>query len=49
VFANLGYKTGDFPISEKVASRVVSLPMHPYLTEVQQQQVIMAVRESVLE
>ncbi|HEX2585677.1 MAG TPA: DegT/DnrJ/EryC1/StrS family aminotransferase, partial [Steroidobacteraceae bacterium] len=48
VFANLGYKAGDFPVSEKIASRVVSLPMHPYLTEAQQQQVVTAVRESVL-
>jgi len=49
VFAGLNYKTGDFPVSESIASRVVSLPMHPYLSEVQQQQVIMALRESVLE
>jgi UDP-2-acetamido-2-deoxy-ribo-hexuluronate aminotransferase len=48
VFANLGYKQGDFPVSEKIASRVVSLPMHPYLTDAQQQQVVVAVRESVL-
>lgn len=48
VFAKLGYKTGDFPVSERIASRVVSLPMHPYLTEVQQQQVAMAVRSAVL-
>ncbi len=49
VFAGLGYKTGDFPISEKIASRVISLPMHPYLTEAQQKQVVAAVRESILE
>lgn len=30
-FANLGYKKGDFPVSEDVASRIFSLPMHPYL------------------
>ena len=47
VFEHLGCKTGDFPVSEKIASRVISLPMHPYLTEAQQQQVVNAVRESV--
>jgi UDP-2-acetamido-2-deoxy-ribo-hexuluronate aminotransferase len=30
-FANLGYKSGDFPVSEEMASRIFSLPMHPYL------------------
>ena len=29
----LGYKKGDFPISEDFSSRVFSLPMHPYLKE----------------
>lgn len=48
VFANLGYKTGDFPVSELIASRVVSLPMHPYLSDAQQQQVVAAVRSAVL-
>jgi UDP-2-acetamido-2-deoxy-ribo-hexuluronate aminotransferase len=48
VFGDLGYKTGDFPVSEHIASRVVSLPMHPYLTEAQQQQVVAAVRSAVL-
>ena len=27
----LGYKSGDFPISEDLSSRIFSLPMHPYL------------------
>jgi UDP-2-acetamido-2-deoxy-ribo-hexuluronate aminotransferase len=30
-FAHLGHKPGDFPISEGIASRIFSLPMHPYL------------------
>ncbi len=29
----LGYKTGDFPISEDLSSRIFSLPMHPYLED----------------
>lgn len=48
VFAGLGYKTGDFPVSERMAARVVSLPMHPYLTDDQQQQVVTAVRRALL-
>ncbi|HBI32866.1 MAG TPA: aminotransferase DegT [Verrucomicrobiales bacterium] len=33
VFADLGYKKGQFPITEDVASRGLSLPMNPYLSE----------------
>lgn len=29
----LKYKEGDFPISEDLGSRILSLPMHPYLEE----------------
>ena len=28
----LGYKKGDFPVSEDLSKRILSLPMHPYLT-----------------
>jgi dTDP-4-amino-4,6-dideoxygalactose transaminase len=35
VYENLGYKKGDFPIAEKLAEQVISLPMHPHLTESQ--------------
>lgn len=30
-FASLGYKEGDFPVSEITSRRIFSLPMHPYL------------------
>lgn len=30
-FSRLGYEQGDFPISEECATRIFSLPMHPYL------------------
>jgi UDP-2-acetamido-2-deoxy-ribo-hexuluronate aminotransferase len=33
VFTHLGHRKGDFPVAEAAARRVVSLPMHPYLTE----------------
>jgi len=31
-FLDLNYKRGDLPVSEDYASRIFSLPMHPYLT-----------------
>jgi len=31
-FSYLGYKSGDFPISENLSQTIVSLPMHPYLS-----------------
>lgn len=33
VFENLGYSEGAFPVSERVASKGISLPMNPYLNE----------------
>ncbi len=33
-FAFLGHGEGDFPFAEAAARRVISLPMHPYLTDV---------------
>jgi len=39
-FADLGYKKGDFPRCEDFASRIFSLPMHPYLSEAEQDKVI---------
>jgi UDP-2-acetamido-2-deoxy-ribo-hexuluronate aminotransferase len=32
-FAYLGYKKGNFPISEIVSSEIMSLPMNPYVTD----------------
>ena len=31
-FANLGYKEWDFPVAEKIAKQVFSLPIHPSVT-----------------
>ena len=36
-FKSLGYKEGDFPISEDFSSRIFSLPMHPYLSNSDQE------------
>lgn len=32
-FADLGYRTGDFPVSEQTAANIFSIPMHGYMTE----------------
>lgn len=45
VFASLGYRKGHFPVSEQAAQEVLSLPMHPWLTEEQQERVINIVRK----
>ena len=43
-FASLGYNEGDFPISEKVSTQIMSLPMSPYLTEAQQDFIVAAIK-----
>jgi len=43
-YADLGYKKGDFPITEKVTSEILSLPMYPGLTESQQKRVAECVK-----
>ena len=32
-YADLGYKKGDFPVSEKVSQEIMSLPMFPHIKE----------------
>lgn len=45
--AYLGYKLGDFPHAEFASSRVLSLPMHPYLQEAEQQKIVGAVKKAL--
>ena len=47
VFASLGHKRGDFPESEKATQEVLSLPMHPFLTEPDQDQVVEELRSAL--
>ena len=37
------YKAGDFPVSEDVFARSLALPLHEYLTDAEQIQVVQAV------
>lgn len=50
-YASQGYRAGDFPVTEKAAERILSLPMFPTLSEADQVRVvetlIRIVRESV--
>ncbi|ADU63974.1 MAG: DegT/DnrJ/EryC1/StrS family aminotransferase [Pseudodesulfovibrio sp.] len=43
-FAGLKYGKGDFPVSENVAGRIFSLPMHPYLSGQDQEAVAAAMK-----
>lgn len=45
VFAELGYKEGDLPETEKAAQEAISLPMFPELKTEQQQYVVEKIRE----
>ena len=46
-YADLGYREGDFPVAEKAARRILSLPMFPELTERQIRYVCDKIREYV--
>lgn len=39
-YANQGYRAGDFPVTEKAAERILSLPMFPTLSEADQVRVV---------
>jgi UDP-2-acetamido-2-deoxy-ribo-hexuluronate aminotransferase len=47
VFADLGYKWGDLPVAEKASREVISLPMHPFLSEAEQDSVVDAVKNAL--
>ena len=42
-YQSLGYRNGDFPISEKTANQILSIPMHPYLSREDQDFIIEAI------
>jgi dTDP-4-amino-4,6-dideoxygalactose transaminase len=43
-YRSLGYPAGSFPVSERAAARVLSLPMFPGITEAQLEAVVDGVR-----
>jgi len=44
-FADLGYQSGDFPVTEQLAKEVISLPMHTELTKEQLEHITNSVLE----
>ncbi|MBP1649480.1 MAG: Pleiotropic regulatory protein, partial [Bacteroidetes bacterium] len=44
-YASSGNRKGDFPVTEKAAEEVLSLPMHTELTEEQQSYITGAIQE----
>ncbi len=47
VFKYLGYKKGDFPVSESISERILSLPFYPYISKEEQDKVLKALLENV--
>ena len=45
-FESLGQGLGTFPVSEKTAAHVVSIPMHPYMTDGEQDTIIAAIHSA---
>ena len=48
-YADLGYKKGDFPVTERVSTEIVSLPMYPQMTFNQQDDVVAKLCEILTE
>ena len=47
VFASCGNKLGDFPVAEQASREVISLPMHPFLSEAEQDAIVEAVKSAL--
>ena len=46
-FIRLGYRRGDFPVTERAATEILSLPLYPGIIEEQQVRVIDVLREAL--
>jgi len=46
-YRHLNYQEGDFPVSEKLAPQILSLPMYPQLTAEQQQIVVRGLQQAI--
>lgn len=47
VYKNLGYRRGDFSVSEKCANTVISLPIYPELSKPHQNEIVQAIQKVV--
>ncbi|MBS4209937.1 DegT/DnrJ/EryC1/StrS family aminotransferase [Bacillus sp. FJAT-50079] len=45
VYRSLNYKEGDFPIAESLSEKILAIPMHPFLTESEQDRIIKIINE----
>jgi len=46
-YSHLGHAIGDFPVSEAISKKIISLPMHPYMSESTIEMICSAVNVSV--
>ena len=46
-YEHLGYRAGDLPVTERIATEIVSLPMFPQLTHPQQDEIVSEVKEFI--
>jgi dTDP-4-amino-4,6-dideoxygalactose transaminase len=46
-FKQLGHRAGDFPIAERAAAEILSLPLYPHITAEQQARVVDVLRRAV--
>jgi UDP-4-amino-4,6-dideoxy-N-acetyl-beta-L-altrosamine transaminase len=46
-YQDMGFRVGDFPEAERYYEEAISLPMYPALTEVQQDDVVAAIRKAI--
>ena len=42
-FRSLGYGAGDFPVAERLADSILSIPMYPEMTATQQRRIVQAI------
>lgn len=48
MYEGLGYREGDFPNSERLSQRALSLPLYPGLSEEQQDYVVTALKKAIV-
>jgi UDP-2-acetamido-2-deoxy-ribo-hexuluronate aminotransferase len=47
-YSSLGYQKGSFPITEKICERILAIPMHPFLSQEEQDFITQAINDMCL-